>query len=241
MQLVVVLGRRGAETLPPQGDLDCQVNVQVQVKEDEHGEAKVLEVDGKNEVDHNSFHQRRHEVEADILHGLLCSLDAAVHRADDVPHLLPEVPVERHLVQVRKRPVRDLDVRGLLDPDVHQGLELLEGLRQEAQEGVHDEGMRHLSGQVGPDALAEGRHHTVDRVRQADGRYQVRCLRAGHADPREKRAQPVHGDLLPLARGRPEVGLQHHQRLQEGKRRGVLRLACIFLVLGRLRVLAGQA
>mmetsp|Transcript_29841 Transcript_29841/g.85404 ORF Transcript_29841/g.85404 Transcript_29841/m.85404 type:complete len:219 (-) Transcript_29841:854-1510(-) len=139
MQLIVMFSRRGTEALAPQGDLDRQVDVQVQVQEDEHGKSDVLKVDGEDEADHDSLDERGHEVEADVLHGLLRSCDAAVHGAYDVAQLLPEVPVQRHAVQVREGGVRDLDVRSLLHPDVNQGLELLEGLRQEAQERIHDQ------------------------------------------------------------------------------------------------------
>mmetsp|Transcript_22314 Transcript_22314/g.63872 ORF Transcript_22314/g.63872 Transcript_22314/m.63872 type:complete len:341 (-) Transcript_22314:1062-2084(-) len=102
VQLVVLLRRLGPEALPPKCDLNRRIDVQVQVQADEDGQAVVLEVEHENERDSDSLGKGRDEVQEDVLHRLLRCLDASVHRADHVAHLLPKVPVQGQAVQMRK-------------------------------------------------------------------------------------------------------------------------------------------
>mmetsp|Transcript_49028 Transcript_49028/g.149279 ORF Transcript_49028/g.149279 Transcript_49028/m.149279 type:complete len:296 (-) Transcript_49028:551-1438(-) len=125
VQLVVVLGGGRPEPLAPQSDLDRGVAIQKEVEANENCQAGVPEVEHENQCDGQGLRQRGEKVQKHVLHGLLRRLDAAVHRADDVAHLLPQMPVQGQIVQVGEGLICDLDVRRLLDLDVDKRLRLL--------------------------------------------------------------------------------------------------------------------
>lgn len=89
------------------------------------GQLQVLKVEHEDERDRQRLHQGGDEIEHHILHRLLGRLDATVHGAHHVAHLLPQVPVQGEAVQVAEGVLRDLDVGRLLHLDVNQALRLL--------------------------------------------------------------------------------------------------------------------
>mmetsp|Transcript_7693 Transcript_7693/g.22566 ORF Transcript_7693/g.22566 Transcript_7693/m.22566 type:complete len:215 (-) Transcript_7693:106-750(-) len=214
-----MLCRRRAEPLSPESQLDSGVGIEVQVHEDKYCKPQVVEVENEDEGHHNCFSDGWEEVEANVLHGLLGRRDATVHGLDDVPHLLAEVPVKGEAMQVPEGVVGDLDVRRLLHLDVDKRLQLLECLGEEGKQPIHHEVDDNLGRhRARPRALLQRCRDAVRGPCQEDGCDQVENLGSGHTDPREDRADPVQQDLFRLARGWPEVGLQHPQRLQECER-----------------------
>ena len=94
-------------------------------------------MEGENEADHEALGEGRDEVEEAVLHEGVAGCDSPVHAPQDVPELLAKVPVEGELVEVVEGLLGELDEGGLGDPEVDEGLALLEGLGEEGEGHVN--------------------------------------------------------------------------------------------------------
>mmetsp|Transcript_16161 Transcript_16161/g.23733 ORF Transcript_16161/g.23733 Transcript_16161/m.23733 type:complete len:298 (-) Transcript_16161:368-1261(-) len=133
VELVVVLVGCLPELAPPQRDVHGQKAINDHTTKRQQGNSPHFEVQRKDNANSQALRQRRHQVEEEVGDEGVGGLRAAVHAADDVPHLLLQVPLQAQVVQVRKCALGDLHVGLLLHLEVDDALSLLQPFAGQSQ------------------------------------------------------------------------------------------------------------